>query len=185
MLRSRDFFLSLAREEVDEHGVSASQVILGGFSQGSVIALLTGLTGDVKLGGVFCLCGYLPLADSVRGSGGQGEGGKAAGKFPHVREGTEMEVLMVNGERDPIMNLEWVEKSKNIVKGLGYPVDSSVVPYVEIPTHTQFTRTLARSFANLSRRPLKGAWSQHQPRGPRESGEFYQESTAERQAAAR
>lgn len=142
MLRSRDFFLSLARDEVDEHDIPASQVIIGGFSQGSVIALLTGLTGDVKLGGVFCLCGYLPLADSVRESGAQGEGGKGAGKFPHVREGTDMEVLMVNGESDPIMNLEWVERSKKIVKELGYPVDSSVVPYVEIPTHTRCTRAL-------------------------------------------
>lgn len=126
MLRSRDFFLSLVRDEVDKHGVPASQVIMGGFSQGSVMALLTGITADVQLGGVFCLCGYLPLADSLRESGQGGGGG--AGKFPHAREGTGMEVLMVNGEKDPIMNLEWVGKSRDIVKDLGYHVDSSIVP---------------------------------------------------------
>lgn len=124
MLRSRDFFLSLVRDETEKHAVPASQVIMGGFSQGSVMALLTGLTADVQLGGIFCLCGYLPLADAVRSSAGEG----GAGKFPHVKEGTDMEVLMVNGEKDPIMNLEWVKKSRDIVKELGYPVDSSVVP---------------------------------------------------------
>lgn len=133
MLRSRDFFLSLVRDEVDKHAVPASQVIMGGFSQGSVMSLLTGLTADVQLGGIFCLCGYLPLADAVRESGRGGGGGGGAGKFPHVKEGTGMEVLMVNGEKDPIMNLEWVGKSRNIVKELGYHVDSSIIPYVEIP----------------------------------------------------
>lgn len=133
MLRSRDFFLSLVRDEVDKHTVPASQVILGGFSQGSVMALLTSLTADVQLGGVFCLCGYLPLADALRQSG---RGGKGADKFPYVREGTGTKVLMINGESDPIMNLDWVEKSKNIVMELGYPVDSSVIPYVVIPTQT-------------------------------------------------
>lgn len=130
MLQSRDFFLSLVRDEVDKHAVPASQVVLGGFSQGSVMSLLTGLTADMQLGGIFCLCGYLPLADAVRESGRAGGG---AGRFPHVKEGTGMEVLMVNGEKDPIMNLEWVEKSKSIVKELGYHVDSSIIPYVEIP----------------------------------------------------
>ncbi|KAG6367609.1 hypothetical protein INS49_001802 [Diaporthe citri] len=124
MLRSRDFFLSLVRDEVESHAVPASQVIMGGFSQGSVMALLTGITADVQLGGVFCLCGYLPLADAVRESGRGG----GAGKFPHAREGTGMEVLMLNGEKDPIMNLDWVGKSRDIVKELGYHVDSSIVP---------------------------------------------------------
>ncbi|KAH8758981.1 hypothetical protein F5883DRAFT_648218 [Diaporthe sp. PMI_573] len=115
MLRSRDFFLSLVRDEVDKHAVPASQ---------SVMALLTGLRGDLQLEGVFCLSGYLPLADSVRESGGGG-GGKGADKFPHVREGTGMKA---NGEKDHIMKLDWVDKSRNIVKELGYPVDSSIIP---------------------------------------------------------
>lgn len=159
MLRSRDFFLSLVRDEVDKHAIPASQVIMGGFSQGSVISLLTGLTGDVHLGGIFCLSGYLPLADAVRESGGGG--GKGADKFPHVREGTGMEVLMVNGGRDHIMNLDWVEKSRDIVKESGYPVDSSVIPYVEIPTQTRICSFLVRSFADLSHRPVKRTRPQH------------------------
>lgn len=172
MLRSRDFFLSLVRDEVDQHAVPASQVILGGFSQGSVMALLTSLTADVQLGGVFCLCGYLPLADAVRQSGG---GGRGADKFPYVREGTGTKVLMINGERDPIMNLDWVEKSKNIVMELGYPVDSSVIPYVAIPTQTGFAHTLHAAFADFPHHPmLQRTRPQHKPRGPCESGEFYQ-----------
>ncbi|KAI3393200.1 hypothetical protein diail_4568 [Diaporthe ilicicola] len=119
MLSSRDFFLSLVRGETAEHGIPPSQIIMGGFSQGSVMALLTGVTADVELGGVFCLSGYLALADAVR------EGGS---KFPHVREGTGTEVLIVHGERDPVMNLDWAEKSRDVVKELGYHVDSSIIP---------------------------------------------------------
>lgn len=182
MLRSRDFFLSLVRDEVDKYSVPASQVIMGGFSQGSVMALLTGITADVQLGGVFCLCGYLPLADAVRESG---QGGEGAGKFPHAREGTGMEVLMVNGEKDPIMNLEWVGKSRDIVKELGYHVDSSIVSYVEIHILYSFRLEPGVHFADFFHHPTKWARPQHKPRCPRQGGRVYQEGAGQRQRSAR
>lgn len=180
MLRSRDFFLSLLRGEVEgQNAVPASQVIMGGFSQGSVMALLTGITADVQLGGVFCLCGYLPLADAVRESGRGG--GEGAGKFPHAREGTGMEVLMVNGEKDPIMNLEWVGKSRDIVKELGYHVDSSIIPYVEIHTLYSGMHMPRAQLADFFHHPLKWARPQHKPRGPRKSRGVYKEGPGQGQ----
>lgn len=179
MLRSRDFFLSLVRDEVESHAIPASQVIMGGFSQGSVMALLTGITGGVQLGGVFCLCGYLPLADAVRASGQGAAAGGGGGpvKFPHAREGTDMEVLMVNGEKDPIMNLEWVGKSRDIVKELGYHVDSSIIPYVEIYTLCSFILMPRVQLADLFDHPMKWARPQHKPRCPRQGGDVYQEGS--------
>ncbi|ROV87810.1 hypothetical protein VSDG_09567 [Cytospora chrysosperma] len=146
LLRSRDYFLSLIKAEVDGSSSSssssksssssssppipASQVIMGGFSQGGVMTLLTAVSAEAGgLGGAFCLSGYLALADDVRA-------GEARG-FPHARRaagggagggGDGMEVLMVHGDKDPIMNLEWAQKSAGVVKELGYDVDLKIVP---------------------------------------------------------
>jgi len=44
-----------------EAGVPAERIVLGGFSQGGAMSLLTGLTTERKLGGVAVLSGWLPL----------------------------------------------------------------------------------------------------------------------------
>jgi phospholipase/carboxylesterase len=48
----------IAREE--KLGIPAAKIILAGFSQGAVIALLTGLNFSRKLGGILAMSGYLP-----------------------------------------------------------------------------------------------------------------------------
>lgn len=45
-----------------KRGISPENIILAGFSQGSVIALISGLCYDQPLGGVIALSGYLPAA---------------------------------------------------------------------------------------------------------------------------
>lgn len=46
----------------EEHsGIPASQIFLGGFSQGAVLALAAGLYFDKPLGGIVALSGYLPF----------------------------------------------------------------------------------------------------------------------------
>ncbi|KUI73141.1 Acyl-protein thioesterase 1 [Cytospora mali] len=138
LLHSRDYFLSLSSSRKTSGSSSspasgpipASRIIMGGFSQGGVMALLTGVSAEaaagVELGGVFCLSGYLALGDAVRkgdvGGDGGGGGGGGGGK-EH-----DTEVLMVHGDRDPIMNLKWAEESAGVVRGLGYDVELSVVP---------------------------------------------------------
>jgi len=44
-----------------ESGIPAHRIIVGGLSQGAALAILTGLTTDRKLAGVFVLSGYIPL----------------------------------------------------------------------------------------------------------------------------
>lgn len=45
-------------------GIPASRIVLGGFSQGGAMSILTGLCGDRKLAGVIALSGWLPLKDT-------------------------------------------------------------------------------------------------------------------------
>ena len=48
-----------------DRGIPASRIVLAGFSQGSAMALLTGLRHGEKLAGIAGLSGYLPLALST------------------------------------------------------------------------------------------------------------------------
>jgi predicted esterase len=65
MLQTRSALNALISDEVD-NGTPPERVILGGFSQGAAMSLLTGLTGERKLGGVVCLSGWLPLREKFK-----------------------------------------------------------------------------------------------------------------------
>jgi predicted esterase len=52
-----------------ESGIPPHRIVVGGLSQGAALAILTGLTTERKLAGVFVLSGYIPLrakAETVR-----------------------------------------------------------------------------------------------------------------------
>lgn len=44
-----------------ELGIPSERIILGGFSQGAALAVLAGLTGEDRFGGIAVLSGYMPL----------------------------------------------------------------------------------------------------------------------------
>lgn len=70
MLQSARLINQLITTEV-ESGIDPSRIVLGGFSQGATMSVLTGLTGERKLAGIAALSGWLPLRNkfkSVRGS---------------------------------------------------------------------------------------------------------------------
>jgi predicted esterase len=65
MLKTVHSLNQLITAEIDG-GLDSSRIVLGGFSQGSTMSLLTGLTGERKLGGLVCLSGWLPLRDKFK-----------------------------------------------------------------------------------------------------------------------
>ncbi|TFK62017.1 alpha/beta-hydrolase [Pluteus cervinus] len=65
LLESTRKITELITAEVDA-GIPANRVVVGGFSQGAVISLLTGLTGERKLGGVVALSGWVPLKSKFK-----------------------------------------------------------------------------------------------------------------------
>ena len=62
MLKTVSTLNAIITDEVS-NGVPISRIILGGFSQGGTMSLLTGLTNERKLGGIVCLSGRVPLRD--------------------------------------------------------------------------------------------------------------------------
>lgn len=83
-LRARGGMNSLPeKDRIDSHGEedvpdgsigtraerqwASSRIVLGGFSQGSVMTLLTGLTCRDRLAGLIVLSGFMPLRDQIPG----------------------------------------------------------------------------------------------------------------------
>ncbi|GAA6043931.1 hypothetical protein JCM8097_000906 [Rhodosporidiobolus ruineniae] len=65
MLASAGEIRSLIEAEV-KNGVDPKRIVLGGFSQGAVLSLLTGLTHPEALGGICALSGFLGLTHEDR-----------------------------------------------------------------------------------------------------------------------
>jgi predicted esterase len=59
-----DIVEQLIANEINS-GIQSERIIVGGFSQGAAISLLTGLLSQFKLGGIICLSGYLPISEKV------------------------------------------------------------------------------------------------------------------------
>jgi phospholipase/carboxylesterase len=97
----------IAREKA--RGVSASRLVLAGFSQGGALALQTGLRHPECLGGIMALSCYLPLADHV-----------AAETSPANRE---VPIFMAHGTGDPLIPLARARQGQEVLAGLGYRVE--------------------------------------------------------------
>nr|GAT51570.1 phospholipase/carboxylesterase [Mycena chlorophos] len=96
MLRTVYSLNKLITEEVDA-GIPAERIVLGGFSQGAVMTMLTGLTGERKLGGMLVLSGFMPLRPDVKSMLSE-----------HVKS---QRIFMGHGASDRIVSYDWAVES--------------------------------------------------------------------------
>ncbi len=89
-------------------GIPCHRIVLAGFSQGSAMALHTGLRFPQRLAGIMALSGYLPLADTLIG-----ERAPANAHTP---------IFMAHGSMDPVVVPARGEASRDLLSQLGYPV---------------------------------------------------------------
>ena len=89
-------------------GIPYRNIVLAGFSQGSAMALHTGLRLPQRLAGIMALSGYLPLADTF-----------AAERTP---ANAATPIFMAHGSMDPVVIPARGEASRDLLAGLGYPV---------------------------------------------------------------
>ena len=59
----------LISAEIDS-GIDPGRIVVGGFSQGGAMSLLTTFTNERKLAGAVCLSGWAVLRDKLKGVGG-------------------------------------------------------------------------------------------------------------------
>ncbi|KAF8449947.1 Phospholipase/carboxylesterase/thioesterase [Terfezia claveryi] len=107
MMKSVSTINKIIGEQIDK-GIAPERIIVGGFSQGSVIAFLTGLTSERQLGGIIALSSYLPLRDKIANM--------------ITNAGKKTPVFMAHGKRDGVVRYDWGEKSKDALVGMGLDV---------------------------------------------------------------
>lgn len=92
-----------------ENGISPENIILAGFSQGAVIALVTGILHPQPLGGVIALSGLLPHAADVI---------KLAPNKNH-----SLPIFIAHGTQDQIVPFSFGEFAYKEIAKAGYPVE--------------------------------------------------------------
>jgi phospholipase/carboxylesterase len=90
-------------------GIPAARLVLAGFSQGGAMALHTGLRHPERLAGLLALSCALPLADRL-----------AAEASPANRD---VPIFMAHGRDDDLIPLTRARRAREVLVGLGYPVD--------------------------------------------------------------
>jgi phospholipase/carboxylesterase len=90
-------------------GIAANRIVLAGFSQGCAMTLQTGLRHSEKLAGLLGLSGYLPIHATV----------------PDERHSANHDtpIFLAHGRGDPVIPIDRAEKSRDILKELGYQVE--------------------------------------------------------------
>ncbi|KAB8231932.1 hypothetical protein ETB97_004830 [Aspergillus alliaceus] len=106
ILRSRDYFNTLIKEQMDQ-GIKPSRIVLGGFSQGGAISLYSGVTNKEKLGGVFGLSCYLPLSDRVMN------------QIPENWPNKKTPFFLGHGTVDEVVQYEFGRLSSKLMKDIG------------------------------------------------------------------
>ncbi|WWC91067.1 uncharacterized protein L201_006008 [Kwoniella dendrophila CBS 6074] len=117
ILKSIETTDQLIQQEIDL-GIPENKIILGGFSQGGVISILTGLTTKRNLGGIIGLSTWVALnhkVDQIKSEN--------ANKIP---------IFWGHGTADQVVNYEYGQQSIELLtKKLGFPL---------LPSGTNFKR---------------------------------------------
>lgn len=105
---SAEIVRDLIRRE-QSRGLSSSQIVLAGFSQGGAIALYAGIRHHEPLAGIMALSTYLPLADTT-----ENEANPVNSEIP---------ILYCQGTYDMVITVSVAIQSKELLEKLGYVVE--------------------------------------------------------------
>ncbi|KAF2661578.1 acyl-protein thioesterase 1 [Lophiostoma macrostomum CBS 122681] len=142
---SVEYIVSLI-DDVVAQGVPPNRIVMGGFSQGHALALLTGLISTKysgKLGGLVGLSGYLPLADKIAELRGE------AGLTRHVDD--DVDVFLARGTRDMLVPKRHFRICNETLFGLGVKQEKVTVKEFEGMGHVMSSSELRDLCAWLER----------------------------------
>lgn len=107
------YYESLIRREIDR-GIRPDRIVIGGFSQGCALSLMTGVRFAERLGGIFGMSGYLPLASAT-----VAEQHQVNRKTP---------IFLAHGEQDSIVLAELAVAARDLLKKQGHEVSWNTYP---------------------------------------------------------
>jgi phospholipase/carboxylesterase len=94
-------------------GIPTDRIVIGGFSQGCAMSLLTGLRLAKPLAGILGMSGYLPLASDYAK-------GKAAGEFA---ANAAAPIYLAHGTQDPMIEIARARTSRDQLSALGHAIE--------------------------------------------------------------
>ena len=106
--QSASLIAPLIRQEIDQ-GILSTNILLAGFSQGSVIALHAGLRYQHKLAGIVALSTYLPTVEQLKA-----ERSAANHATP---------IFMAHGIIDPVVAVESGKAACDMLRSMGYNIE--------------------------------------------------------------
>ncbi len=108
--RAQGWITALLEAQVTQ-GISPDRLVLGGFSQGGVMALEVGARYKPSLAGLVALSAYLAVPE----------------EFPEASPNSPP-ILMVHGSQDPIVPLALAEHSRRVLERKAYRVSFQIFP---------------------------------------------------------
>ncbi|RIB06841.1 Phospholipase/carboxylesterase/thioesterase [Gigaspora rosea] len=107
MLNSVRGINGIIRDEIDS-GIPSNRIVIGGFSQGSAMALLVGLTSEYRFAGIAVLSGYLPLRNKI---------------FKMAAESNKgTPIFMAHGVIDAVVPYNFGKLSSELLNSKGYRI---------------------------------------------------------------
>ncbi len=113
-------------------GLSAERTVLGGFSMGSVMSYSLGLgEGRPAPAGILAFSGFVPVVEG----------------WQPAFAGRSTRVFVAHGRRDPIMDVEFARRARELLESGGLDVDyhESDAAHEIDPAHVPLARDLLRS----------------------------------------
>ena len=98
----------MADESVERFGPVCQPALLGGFSQGGMMALAGGLSYHSQFDSLFCLSGGL-LSDDIQ---------------PYH----DMAVLLVHGDADPVVPADMCNAASQQLSSAGFAPETHIIP---------------------------------------------------------
>ncbi|KAF1916854.1 Phospholipase/carboxylesterase/thioesterase [Ampelomyces quisqualis] len=114
--QSKDYFHSLIDDEIKK-GIPADRIVIGGFSQGGAMSLLSGVTYKNQLGGIFGLSCYLLLKKDIKDL------------IPDDSPNQNTPIFMGHGDADQVVAHKWGKLSADVLTQHGYNVDFRTYKY--------------------------------------------------------
>jgi phospholipase/carboxylesterase len=89
-------------------GIKPDQTVLGGFSMGAVMSYALGLAGERPVpAGILAFSGFIPTVE---------------GWEPDLSSRSHLPVLITHGRRDPIMDVTFARRARELLESAGLPV---------------------------------------------------------------
>lgn len=108
ILESYRYLVQQINEEHSHYGIDYDKIIIGGFSQGCALSLLILNCINIKIGGIICLSGYLPLYDYIK----EHELDLVVNK--------SCPVFVGHGAKDKVINLDMYQRTVDLLEELGF-----------------------------------------------------------------